>query len=279
MRTGEVRYLLTDTFYRMTYTAWGDPAFPPVVCVHGLTRNGRDFDLLAAALADRFWVVCPDLPGRGQSDWLPEAALYQPPTYVIALAHLLAAIGRPVLWVGTSLGGICGMMIAAATGHPITRMVLNDIGARIEQAAIARIREYLSLKPMPVFPDLVALERHLRNVYAPFGPMTDAQWTHMAETSARTLADGRVTLHYDPKLGEPMRMAEPAEVDLWPVWNRIRIPVLVIRGEASDLLSAEIQRQMEATGARGMVVPGVGHAPSLNDEPTISAIQTFLEGD
>ncbi|MBV8588728.1 MAG: hypothetical protein JO212_01445 [Acetobacteraceae bacterium] len=106
------------------------------------------------------------------------------------------------------------------------------------------------MKPMPVFPDLVALERPLRNVYAPFGPMTDDQWTHMAETSARTLADGRVTLHYDPKLGEPMRMAEPAEVDLWPVWNRIRIPVLVIRGEASDLLSAEIQGQMEATGAR-----------------------------
>src|SRR5487761_1798239 len=115
----------------MAFVEFGNPAAPPVVCVHGLTRNGRDFDPLAEALAARFRVICPDLPGRGASEFLPDPALYQPASYVVALAHLLAQIGGMVMWVGTSLGGLCGMMVAAASGQPITRMVLNDVGPHI----------------------------------------------------------------------------------------------------------------------------------------------------
>jgi len=146
-RKNSVPYLLGTSFYRMAYVEFGNPAAPAVVCVHGLTRNGRDFDPLAAFLAEKFHVICPDLPGRGLSEWLPDGKLYQPASYVVALGHLLAAINKPVMWVGTSLGGICGMMVAAAGHTPVTRMVLNDIGPFIPEAALRRIRDYMMGAP------------------------------------------------------------------------------------------------------------------------------------
>ena len=158
----------------MAFSAWGDRAAPPVLCVHGLTRNGRDFDTLAKALAADFWVICPDLPGRGASDWLPDPMLYQAQHYVAALGHLLAWIGRDVAWVGTSLGGICGMLIAAADGSPISRLVLNDVGPFIPADSLRRIRDYMVASGdspiMSSFPDMDSVERHLRLVHAPFGP-------------------------------------------------------------------------------------------------------------
>jgi pimeloyl-ACP methyl ester carboxylesterase len=276
-RPGEVRYLLANAFYRMAYVEWGDPAAPPVVCVHGLTRTGRDFDPLAAALSDRFRVICPDLPGRGASDWLPNGALYDPVSYVQALSHLVAAIGRQVAWVGTSLGGICGMGIAALPGNPITRMVLNDIGPYIAEEGLRRIRDYMPAPDHEArFADFGAVEKHLRGVHAPFGPMTDAQWTHLARTSVRALPDGAVALHFDPKIAAPIKAGEPKAVDLWAVWDKIVIPVLAIRGESSDLLLPETLARMERSGARALTVRGVGHAPSLMDQPTIQAIRDFL---
>ena len=161
-RPGETRYLLGGAYRRMAHVAWGDPAAPAVLCVHGLTRTGRDFDPLARALAETHHVICPDLPGRGGSDWLPDATLYTPASYVQALSHLLAAVGRPVAWVGTSLGGICGMAVAAMPGHPVARLVLNDIGPHIPAAALRRIRDYIGAAP--AFDGLPALERHLRAV-------------------------------------------------------------------------------------------------------------------
>ena len=271
---GEVRWLLGDAFYRMAYTAFGDAAAPPVVCVHGLTRTGRDFDALASALADRFRVICPDLPGRGASEWLPDATLYQPPTYVQALAHLLASIGRPVAWVGTSLGGICGMLVAAACGTPLTRLVLNDIGPSIPAAALRRLRAYVGR--VMTFPDLAALEAHLRLVHAGFGPLSDAHWRHLAETSARRVG-GRVTLHYDPGIARSLRGPIVRNVEFWPVWERIAMPVLVLRGTESDLLLPATLSRMERGGARSMLVPETGHAPALMDEATIAAIRGFLE--
>ena len=218
-RPGQIRYLLAHAFYSMAYMEWGDSAAPPVVCVHGLTRSGRDFDPLAEALCDRFRVICPDLPGRGASDWLPNGALYEPVSYVQALSHLLAAIGTKVAWIGTSLGGICGMGIAALPENPISRMVLNDIGPYIAVEGLHRIRDYLPAPDHEArFADIAAVERHLRSVHAPFGPMTDAQWTHLARTSARTLPDGALTLHFDPKIAAPIKAAEPKAVELWPVW-------------------------------------------------------------
>lgn len=275
MTVDEIRYLLAGAFFRMSYTEWGAPDAPVVVCVHGLTRTGRDFDPLARHLSDRFRVICPDLPGRGASDWLPDPALYQPASYVQALAHLLAAIRKPVMWVGTSLGGICGMAVAAASGQPVTRLVLNDIGPRIPAAALARIRDYIGQQPE--FADLAAAEAHLRQVHADFGPLTDADWAEMARHSTRSLEDGRLTLHYDPAIAAPLLTTPVADADLSPWWDQVGVPVLAIRGEHSDLLLPDTWDAMARTGASTHLVPGAGHAPSLTDGDTMAVIRQFLE--
>ena len=280
-RAGAVRYLLAGAFRSMAYVEWGETDAPVVLCVHGLTRNGRDFDTLAEALATRFRVICPDLPGRGLSDWLPDANLYNPISYCEALSHLLSVIGRPVAWVGTSLGGICGMLVAAAQGQPITRMVLNDVGAHIPAAALRRIRDYMTIAPgtpaLSEFADQAALERHLRLIHAPFGDLTDAQWAQLASHSFRVLPDRKLAQHFDPAIGDPIRAAEPQDVELWPFWGAITIPVLVLRGETSDLLLPETLEQMQARpGTETHIVAGTGHAPALMDAPTIDVIARFL---
>lgn len=277
-RSGSVNYLLGTRFHKMAFVEFGNPAAPAVVCVHGLTRNGRDFDALAEALEDRFHVICPDLPGRGKSDWLPEAALYQPPTYVVALAHLLAQLNKPVAWVGTSLGSICGMLLAAAQNTPVTRLVLNDLGPFIPAAALKRIRDYTAIAPEH-FASVGELEAHLRLIHAPFGPLSDAQWAHLARFSARP-ADAGYALNYDPKILDPIRAAMPVDVDMWPLWNVITVPRLAIRGAQSDLLLAETYERMLREGAEGYVVEDAGHAPALMDYPTMARIKAFLlEGD
>jgi pimeloyl-ACP methyl ester carboxylesterase len=271
----EIPYLLAGRFYRLALTCWGDAANKPVVCVHGLSRQGRDFDELARALADRFYVVCPDLPGRGRSEWLAEPGLYAPPNYVVALGHVLAHLSRPVLWVGTSLGGICGMLLAAAPGAPIERMVLNDIGPFLPKAALGRIADYVS--DIPTFDDMAGLEAHLRRVHATFGPLTDAQWGHLARHSGRTLPDGRVTLHFDPAMTIPLTASKPVDLDLWPVWEAIRAPMLTLRGETSDLLLPDTLVRMGGK-SQTHVVAETGHAPALMDTPTIGVVTRFLDG-
>ncbi len=281
MRERQATYLLGTRFRRLSWTDWGDPEAPVVVCVHGLTRTGRDFDPLAQALSDRFRVVCPDLPGRGRSEWLDDPAAYQPAAYVQALSHLLAAIGasveRPVGWVGTSLGGIVGMMVAAAEGQPIGRLVLNDIGSHIPAAALARIATYMAGAPTE-FPDLASLEHHLRRIHAPFGTLTDAQWAHLARTGHRTLPDGRLALHYDPNITSAVLAGPVADVDLSAVWSRIAIPRLVIRGADSDLLDRATAARMASDGATVLEIPDAGHAPALMDAASIGAVRDFLSG-
>jgi len=278
-RSGSVNYLLGTRFYKMAFVEFGNPAAPALVCVHGLTRNGRDFDALAEALEDRFHVICPDLPGRGKSEWLQEAMAYQPPSYVVALTHLFAQINKPVALLGTSLGGICGMMLAAAQGTPLTKLVLNDIGPFIPAAALLRIRDYVSNSP-DRFPTVKALEEHLRKIHAPFGRLSDAQWAHLARFSARTVLDqtgqGSFALDYDPKIIEPMRASVPLDVDTWPIWSLITIPRLVIRGAESDLLLPDTYDRMLSTGAQGYVVQDAGHAPALMDYESMARIKAFL---
>jgi pimeloyl-ACP methyl ester carboxylesterase len=285
MRGAEERsipYLLDGRYYRLAFRHWGDRKAPAVLCVHGLTRNGHDFDPLAEALSRSFRVICPDLPGRGASDWLADPMLYQAQHYVVALSHLLAWIGRDVAWVGTSLGGICGMIVAAAEGAPVRQLVLNDVGPFIPAEALRRVRDYMVASGdspiMSRFPDLESVERHLRVVHAPFGPLSDAQWAWLAQISVRALPDGRFTMHYDPQVSAPMRGHEPADVDMWPLWERIRVPRMVIRGETSDILLPQTLARMEASGATAYVVPGTGHAPALLDPLQIEAIRGFLEG-
>lgn len=277
-----IPYLLNGRFYKLAFRHWGDRKAPAVLCVHGLTRNGHDFDPLAERLSQRFRVVCPDLPGRGASDWLSDPMLYQAQHYVTALTHLLAWVGRDVAWIGTSLGGICGMIVAATEGAPVRQLVLNDIGPFIPADALRRIRDYMVASgdspAMSRFPDLESLERHLRLVHAPFGPLSDEQWAWLARISARTMPDGRLTMHYDPRLSAPLRGHEPTDVDMWPLWDRIKVPRMVIRGESSDILLPETAARMEASGALAYVVPETGHAPALIDPLQIAAIDAFLTG-
>jgi pimeloyl-ACP methyl ester carboxylesterase len=165
-------------------------------------------------------------------------------------------------------------------GAPITHLVLNDVGPFIPAAALRRIRDYMVASSdsalMARFPDIDTIERHLRLVHAPFGPLSDAQWTQLARNSARALPDGRFTMHYDPRLAEPLRGSEPADVDMWAFWDRIRVPRLVLRGETSDILLPETLARMESSGALAYEVKLTGHAPALLDPPQIEAIRAFL---
>jgi len=276
-RTGALRWLSPAGFFTLRWLEWGPVDGAPVICVHGLTRCGRDFDALAAALAaSGRRVFCPDLPGRGASDWLPNPALYQPPIYSQALSHLLARMDGPVDWVGTSLGGICGMGIAATPGNAIRRLVLNDIGAVIPASALQRIRSYINL-PSPVFADIAALEAHLRAVHAPFGNLSDVEWRHLAEISARRDAEGALRLHYDPAITHAFSAGDVADIDLSPFWAAIAIPVLILRGASSDVLPADVAALMAQKPSTSLIeIAEAGHAPALMAADQIAAIGGFL---
>lgn len=276
-RTGALRWLSPAGFFTLRWLEWGPLDGAPVICVHGLTRCGRDFDALAAALAaSGRRVFCPDLPGRGASDWLPNPALYQPPIYSQALSHLLARMDGPVDWVGTSLGGICGMGIAATPGNAIRRLVLNDIGAVIPASALQRIRSYINL-PSPVFADIAALEAHLRAVHAPFGNLSDAEWRHLAEISARRDAEGALRLHYDPAITHAFSAGDVTDIDLSPFWAAIAIPVLILRGASSDVLPADVAALMAQKPSTSLIeIAEAGHAPALMAADQIAAIGGFL---
>ena len=277
MRQGALRYLLGGAgFLGLRWWEWGPADGPVVVCVHGLTRCGRDFQHLAEALAaEGRRVVAPDLPGRGASDRLPDPALYAPASYAAALTHLVARLDGPIDWVGTSLGGVLGLMLAAAPNTPLRRMVLNDTGFHVAAPAIARIHAYLRAMP-GVLPDLAAVEAHLRDVHAPFGPLTDAQWRHLAAISC-VPAEGGWRLHYDPALAVPILAGKPEALDLRPLWDAVDLPTLVLRGAESDLLLAETAAEM-ATRPGVVVVtwPGIGHAPALMDATQIETVARFL---
>jgi len=278
-----IRTLLAGTphgFYRMSYTEWTGPAgAPTVVCAHGLTRNGRDFDLLAEALSSDFRVVCPDVLGRGKSDWLAHSEDYDFPVYIASMAQLIARLDVPeVLWVGTSMGGLIGMLTAALPHAPIKRLVINDIGPLLAKEGTARIATYVGKDPS--FPDLAALEAYQREIAASFGPLTDAQWRHLAIHAARTKPDGSLGLAYDPGIADSFKDAAPVDVDLWPQWDRIACPTLVLRGANSDLLRRRDAMAMTQRGPRATLVefPGVGHAPALMTPDQIAVVRGFLLG-
>lgn len=278
-REGWVRCANSRHLHRMHYTEWGDPRNPRVlICVHGLTRNGRDFDTFARAMSSDYRVICPDVVGRGRSEWLPDKATYGFPQYVSDMMVLLARTGaESVHWVGTSMGGLIGMLIAAQPDTPITRLVLNDVGPLITAASLRRIGDYVGRAP--AFSDMAAAEAYIRAVGAPFGPLTDAQWRHLTLTSVRTRIGGGVEMIYDPGIGEAFRAAPIAgDVDLWPIYDSIRCPTLVMRGAESDLLAPDTLREMAGRGPKPRVaeVPGVGHAPMLMDPAQIALVSDFL---
>jgi pimeloyl-ACP methyl ester carboxylesterase len=260
----------------MRWVEWGDPANPKVlVCVHGLTRCGRDFDFLASRLADTYRVICPDVAGRGTSDWLAVKADYLYPTYLADMNTLLVHAGaEQVDWVGTSMGGLIGMLLASLPGTPVRKLVLNDVGPYVPRAALERIGAYLGVSP--VFDTLEMLEMAMRSV-SPFGELGAAQWRHLAEHVSRQEPDGHWRFRYDPGIAEAFKEASRADVDLAAYWNSVAIPVLVVRGEHSDLLTPDLYARMLARpGTSGHVVANTGHAPMLMDDAQVGAIRAFL---
>lgn len=265
--------------HRIAYQEWGDPRNERVlVCVHGLTRCARDFDALAAAMQDRYRVVCPDVAGRGGSDWLGDPMLYQLPQYLSDMVTLIAQLDvETVHWVGTSMGGLIGMALAAQANTPIRRFVINDGGPVVSKVSLERIATYVGVAP--AFPTLEAAEQYVRAVSATFGPHSDAEWRFLTEVVVRRNDDGSWRMHYDPKLAEPFRALMPEkDLELWPLWDAVRCPTLVLRGALSDLLTKETCVQMAGRGPKAKVVeiPGVGHAPTLMHADQITIVRAFL---
>ena len=263
----------------MAYVEWGDVFNPNVlICVHGLTRNSRDFDFLAEAMADRYRVVCPDVVGRGRSAWLDNKNDYGFPLYAADMQALIAHLGvSKVDWVGTSMGGLIGMLLAAAPSSPIRKLVLNDVGPVITVESLKRIGSYTGTAP--VFPNYAAAEAYIRLVSAPFGPLTDAQWRHLTIHSLRERPDGQYEMGYDPGIGDAFRNNPiVANVDLWALYDMIKCPTMLVRGAESDLLTRETAQQMTERGpkAQKFEITGVGHAPVLMDEAQIRIVRNFL---
>jgi pimeloyl-ACP methyl ester carboxylesterase len=286
-RQEEVAALGAKGFTRVAYVEWGPPdAEQVVVCVHGLTRTGRDFDFLGRRLAKRgIRVIAPDLPGRGRSEWLANPGEYHTPLYLSAMSAVIARSGaKAVDWIGTSLGGHVGMEMAALPGSPIRRLVLNDFGARVAGTALTRIAGYLRLKRR--FGSVEELEKHLREIHETFGALTDEHWRHIATHSAVKTEDGDYRQHYDPAIGRNFSWPMMVDIALWNVWDKVACPVLILRGEDSDLLHASTVREMLKRGAaakeklvRSIEVRGSGHAPALMTDSQIALIEEFLASD
>ena len=283
-RLHHVQCLAPEGLHRMAYWEWGDAANPKVlVCAHGLSRQGRDFDTFARAMSGEYRVVCPDVVGRGQSDWLKNPASYAIPVYVADMVTLLARLdATEVHWVGTSMGGLIGLGLAALAESPIRRLVLNDVGPAIQYAALARIGTYLGApahwKTVDEAADaLLAISRG-------FGPHSREEWLALTRPQLKADGDG-FKPHYDPAIAVPFRAVTPelaaaGEGMLWHAWDSLKCPTLVLRGAESDLLSRASADAMAQRGPRARVheVDGVGHAPTLVHADQIAVVRDFLLG-
>jgi pimeloyl-ACP methyl ester carboxylesterase len=266
----------------MTYVEWGDVDNPDVLlCVHGLTRLGRDFDRLARAMADRYRVVCPDVVGRGFSDWLRDPAYYAIPQYVSDMVALIARLNvERVDWVGTSMGGLIGIALAGQAGSPVRQLVINDVGPRLGPVAIARIGSYVG---QPVsFASVEEATDYVSVAAAPFGLKTRDDWRELVAPTLREV-DGRYVFRYDPAIAVPFRATTPqaaaaGEAATWALYDRIQARTLLIRGAQSDLLTPETAAEMAARGPRPQVieVPEVGHAPTFMPSGEIQRVRDFL---
>jgi len=268
-------------FHRVHYTEWGDPANPKVlICAHGMTRTGRDFDFLAAALEREYRVICPDVVGRGQSDWLDDKTDYSYPVYVNDMAMLLARIdAERIDWVGTSMGGLIGMFLASYRHTPIRKLLVNDVGPRIPAAGLKRIADYVGR--VIAFDSIEQMSGALRVFAAVFGELSDERWRHMIEHSARRLEDGRYAAAYDPGIADVFKTMELKDIDLWPVWDAIRCPALVLRGVYSDVLDRADAIAMTERGPKAQLIefPGMGHAPALMADDQIAVVRDWLLAD
>jgi len=262
------------------FTQWGERHSETVVAWHGLARTGRDMDYLAENLADRYRVICPDTIGRGLSEWSPRPETEYCLEFYATIAQSLVdqlGIGE-FSWVGTSMGGAIGMSLAGGSLRTrIRRLVLNDIGPKLGNAAVERIRSYAGNPAR--FARISELEEYFRAIYKPYGWLSDNQWRRLAETSVRRTEDGSVTPHYDPNMVMQF-VHHPQDYDLWESYDRIVAPTLCLRGESSDLLLQETAEEMRSRGPGSVVVtiPGCGHAPALNVPDQVALVRRFLNG-
>lgn len=278
-RERNVQCISPSGLHRMAYVEWGDQDNPRVlVCVHGLTRSGRDFDFLAQEMATYYRVVCPDVAGRGNSAWLQDPAGYGVPQYVADMVTLIARLDvASIHWLGTSMGGLIGMALAGMDNSPITRLVLNDVGPMLTAQSIQRINNYVGLDPTwASFDEAVA---YVTQVSAPFGPLTEENWRFLTEHTVRQRPDGRWGFAYDPHIANNFKtLASGQDIDLWPMYERIACPTLVVRGAESDLLTRETWQRMGEKGPRARMaeVPGVGHAPMFLSADQVAPVRDFL---
>lgn len=285
-----VHALDTAGLHRMAYWEWGAPDNPRVVvCVHGLTRQGRDFDTLARALAGDYRVICPDVVGRGRSDWLADPMGYQIPTYVADMVALVARLGVPqVDWVGTSMGGLIGLGLASLRSRDgatlVRRLLLNDVGPAIRAEAVQRIGSYLGVPKR--FASLDEAADYLWSISASFGPHTRTQWLALTQPQLKAVQDEQgdgFVPHYDPRIGLPFKAVTPefaaaGEALLWQRYDSLNCPTLLLRGAESDLLSRETAQAMTQRGPKARLVelPGIGHAPTLVADDQIALVREFL---
>ena len=282
--------------HSMAYWSWGEPSASHVVlCVHGLTRQGRDFDLLAQALIasakaaklPAVRVICPDVVGRGKSDWLKDPMGYQFAQYAGDMAVLLQSLNTQraierLDWVGTSMGGVIGMLLAAQPlPTPVRRLVLNDIGPVVSWSSILNMKNYVG--QVGNFQTVQEAAHAMWQISKSFGPHTSEEWLSLSQNMVRRLEDGTFTLHYDPAIGVPVRsvtqaQAEAGEAALWQVYDLIQCKTLLIHGAQSELLSLGVVQEMQQRGPRVQVatVLGVGHAPTLTHEDQIDIVREFL---
>ena len=262
------------------YTEWGASNAETVIAWHGLARTGRDMDEIAAHLASRFRVICPDTIGRGLSQWSPQPENEYCLEFYGRLAVSLAdQLGLGAFhWLGTSMGGAIGIHLAAgALKGRIRRLVLNDIGPKLGESAVQRIRSYAGSPAQ--FDRISELERYFRTIYQPYGWLSDEQWRRLTETSTRRTPEGKVTPHYDPRMVLQFE-CHPEDYDQWEEWDAIDVPTLCLRGETSDLLLADVAEEMRKRGPRAVVVTilGCGHAPALNVPDQLALVERFLNG-
>ncbi len=267
----------------MVYKEWGDPKNPKVLlCVHGVTRVSDDFDNIASELCKEYRVICPDVVGRGRSDWLRDPQHYVISQYVRDMQSLLGTINADMVdWIGTSMGGLMAMELAAQPDSPIRKLVLNDIGPTLDAGSLINIANYIGQElHFPTFADAAT---YIRAISVPFGPHSDDQWHKLATGVLRQLADGQWTRHYDLALAEPFKHAyffdvEKSEALLWNAYDAIQCPTLLIRGAQSGLLTSETALEMTQRGPKAKLVEfeGVGHAPTLMHTHQIAAVREFL---
>ena len=281
--------------HRMAYWSWGNPAHPHVVvCVHGISRQGRDFDTLARALVgpdgQRCRVVCVDIAGRGHSDWLRDPRMYQVPSYAADMGALLVALraggAQTIDWVGTSMGGLIGIAVAPQPGANLRKLVLNDVGPVVQWAALQRISSYIGADPR--FASVQEGADKMWEVSASFGPHTPAQWLALSQPMLRPVTDGsggNFKLHYDPAIAIPVKTTTPelaaqGEAMLWQLYDAITCDTLLIRGAESDLISPATAQAMQVRGPKARLVEfaGVGHAPTLLVDDQVLAVVSFLFG-